>query len=444
MKRVALHTLGCKLNFAETSTIGRQFVERGFNVVDSHEPTDVFVLNTCSVTERADRECRQLIRRALRTSPDAYVIVVGCYAQLEPGEIASIEGVDLVLGAREKFRLPEVSEGFQKKGVPQVFVSCIDEATEVFPAFSADVGGRTRAFLKIQDGCDYTCSFCTIPLARGESRSLPVSQLLEQARTIASMGYKEIVLTGVNVGDYGRKEGVSLLDLCQVLEPVDGIERYRISSIEPNLATRPLLDFILNSEKFCNHFHIPLQSGSDTVLMRMRRRYLRDRYEDVVEYIKAADGDAAIGADVIVGFPGESDSEFQETCSFISDLPVSYLHVFTYSERPNTPAAAAVDQLDPALRRLRNERLRMLGLKKKHAFHSSFLGRSMPVLFEGRVSNQRVTGLTENYIRVEVPGSAAVTNSLCSVVLDSVTDETVTGHFPETSSAVSVPGTAEA
>ncbi len=412
MKNVALHTLGCKLNFAETSTLGRQFLDRGFHIVEPDQPMDVFVLNTCSVTERADRECRQIIRRTLRHSPHAYVIVTGCYAQLQPEEVASIDGVDLVLGSAEKFNIFDHAENFTKYSIPQVFVSCIDEAIEFTSAYSAEVGGRTRAFLKIQDGCDYQCAFCTIPLARGASRSLPIDAVVQQARHIADQGYKEIVLTGVNVGDYGIKSDTTLFALMKKLEYVDGIERIRISSIEPNLLTKEMVDLVLSSEKFCNHFHIPLQSGSDTVLKLMRRRYLRDHYHELVHYVKSKDADAGIGADVIVGFPGETDLLFEETYRFLADLPVTYLHVFTYSERENTPATKFHGNVEPKIRFRRNELLRMLSQKKRSAFYQSFMGRTLPVLFETARSDGMNSGLATNYLRVETAGKEILTNTL--------------------------------
>jgi threonylcarbamoyladenosine tRNA methylthiotransferase MtaB len=432
MKKVALHTLGCKLNYAETSTIGRQFVERGFEVVDFDQPADVYLLNTCSVTERADRECRQIIRRALRISPDAFIIVSGCYAQLRPEEIAGIDGVDLVLGTREKFSIFDHADRFVKRPVPHVYVSCIDEAVDCAPAFSADTSARTRAFLKIQDGCDFNCSFCTIPIARGASRSRPPEEVVRDAERIASEGFSEIVLTGVNVGDYGARAGGGFLQLLRALEKVDGIERIRISSIEPNLLTRELVDLLLGSEKFCNHFHIPLQSGSDTVLRRMRRRYNREQYRAVVESIREGDADAAIGADVIVGFPGETEELFWETASFLAGIPVSYLHVFTFSERPGTPASEYEGRVEPRVRATRSEILRTLGQRKRHAFHSSFVGRRMPVLFEGHHRSGRGSGLTTNYIRVEAPTEDALTNEIRDVqILKAAHDVCAAALLPE-------------
>lgn len=415
MKRVALHTLGCKLNFAETSTVGRQFVEHGFEVVDIDKPADVYVLNTCSVTERADREARQYIRRFLRTSPTACIIVSGCYAQLEPEEIASIEGVDVILGSPEKFKVFDLLHDFRKRETPEIYVSDIDTVTNFESAFSADVGGRTRAFLKVQDGCDYTCSFCTIPLARGGSRSMPLNDAVTQAQHLAERGFKEIVLTGVNVGEYGRKEGTALQTLLVALTKIDGIERLRISSIEPNLLTAELVDFILQSDKLCNHFHIPLQSGCDAVLRKMRRRYLSSDYRALVDYITKNDPTAGIGTDVIVGFPGEADSMFEESYRFLVDIPLSYLHVFTYSERPNTPAAAFDGRVEPRVRSKRSEMLRILSRKKRHAFFSQFIGQTMQVLCEGVTEEGMISGLTTNYIRVNIPLSSSYTNAIVPV-----------------------------
>jgi len=415
MLRVAFHTLGCKVNFAETSTISRQFLDRGFEVVGAGDPCDVYVLNTCSVTERADRECRQIIRRVLRHSPHAYVIATGCYAQLQPDEIASIEGVDLLLGAKEKFRVFDFEQNFTKRALPQLFVSCIDESLEFEPACSGENDGRTRSFLKIQDGCDYGCAFCTIPLARGASRSQSFGAVLQQARVLADRGYKEIVLTGVNVGDFGRMLGTSLLKLLEALDAVDGIERIRISSIEPNLLTTEMVDFIMGSDKICHHFHIPLQSGSDAMLKRMRRRYLTREYWDIVEYIKGRDPDAGIGVDVIVGFPGETDELFDETHLMLADLPISYLHVFTYSERPNTPAAELPGKVEPKVRAERSEMLRILSQKKRHAFSSSFVGRELEVLFETVSANNRVSGFSSNYVRVEAQADDPLSNEIRNV-----------------------------
>jgi threonylcarbamoyladenosine tRNA methylthiotransferase MtaB len=431
MRKVAFHTLGCKLNFAETSTIGRQFIDRGFEVVESDQPADVVVLNTCTVTERADRQCRQIIRRALRHSPDAFIIVTGCYAQLQPNEIAQIDGVDLVVGSQEKFDLFKYTNGLKKKTVPQIFVSCIDEADQFYPAFSSEVGGRTRAFLKVQDGCDYTCAFCTIPLARGGSRSSVTDDVIIQAKKIAKDGYKEIVLTGVNVGDYGKNTGSNFFQLLRLFEGINGIARIRVSSIEPNLLTREMADFIINSDKFCNHFHIPLQSGSETVLKKMRRRYLPDDYRSIVEYIKSKDPAAGIGVDVIVGFPGETDQLFEETYKFLVELPISYLHVFTYSERPNTDAVKFDGNVEPRIRQERSERLRILSEKKRRNFYSNFIGKSLPILVESSIHDGKISGLTKNYIRVEIPSDESIVNNIVDVIITGIENETCIGERNE-------------
>ena len=432
MSRVAFHTLGCKVNYAETSTISRQFVARGFTIVAADQPCDVFVLNTCSVTHRADRECRQTVRRILRRSPDAYVIVVGCYSQLQPSEISSIEGVDLVLGAKEKFRVFDFVEGFSKRNLPQVFVSCMNDPIEFEAAVSGENDGRTRSFLKIQDGCDYNCAFCTIPLARGRSRSQNLNEVLHQASSLADQGFKEIVLTGVNVGDYGRLAGTPFLELLRAMENVKGLERIRISSIEPNLLTRETVDFILRSGKFCDHFHIPLQSGSDAILKRMRRRYLTREFRELVEYIKEKDADAGIGVDVIAGFPGETDRLFHETCLFLADLPVSYCHVFAYSERPNTPADMFPGSVEPRIRASRSGMLRILADKKRRSFYSSFIGRTLPVLFETKSPDNRVSGLTSNYVRVEVSSDVDLTNHIRNVRILGLGDDRCFGGLEET------------
>ena len=443
MKRVAFHTLGCKLNFAETSTVGRQFTARGFDVVEFSESSDVYVLNTCSVTNRAEKECRQIIRRIRRQSPEAYIIVTGCYAQLRPEEVQRIEGVDLILGSHDKFHIFDHERNFEKKPVPDVFVSCIDENSEIEPAYSEDVGGRTRAFLKIQDGCDYSCSFCTIPVARGKSRSLPVPYLLEQAIHLARQGFKEIVLTGVNVGDFGRATGTSLLSLLKELDRVTGIERIRISSIEPNLLRPELIDYILQSDKVCPHFHIPLQSGSDEILQKMQRRYRRRLYSDLVTSIKLKNPDAAIGVDVITGFPGESDRLFLDTFQFLSDLPVSYHHVFTYSERPGTPAASLPDSVEPRRRFERSEILRRLSRRKRYEFMSSFVGRTLPVLYESHLRGDRRYGLTPNYIRIDTESETIRANEIVPTRITGIDGDGCSGTVQTTFSHTSGGETSE-
>jgi threonylcarbamoyladenosine tRNA methylthiotransferase MtaB len=410
MPRVSFHTLGCKLNFAETSTLARDFELRQFDVVDFGTPADVAVINTCSVTDEADRKCRQVIRRALKANPDAFVIVTGCYAQLQPESIASIPGVDAVLGANEKFRLFQLIDSFSKRERTQVAVSCIDDATDYGPAFSS--GERTRAFLKVQDGCDYSCSFCTIPMARGRSRSQTVEATVAQAREIAAMGYQEIVLSGVNIGLYGQEHGTSLLSLVQALDEVKEIERYRISSIEPNLLTNEIIDFVAASRAFQPHFHIPLQSGDDSVLGKMRRRYKTELYADRVAYIKQQMPHACIGVDVIVGFPAETEERFENTYRFLHGLDVSYLHVFTYSERPGTVAVDQLDRMDgkpvsKAERSRRNRMLRILSDKKRHAFYVTHQGETRPVLWEGSEHDGVMHGFTDNYVKVQRPHDAA-------------------------------------
>lgn len=427
MQTVAFHTLGCKLNFTETATLARQFASQGYHIVDIDKPADVVVLNTCSVTERADRECRQLVRRALRTSPDAYVIVVGCYAQLRPESLAIIDGVDLVLGAREKFEIFRHAD-WRKTSDARVRLSPIEEATTVPPSSSAGFADRTRAFLKIQDGCDYTCSFCTIPLARGASRSVPLSDLMVEAESIVAGGYKEIVLTGVNVGDYGKNEGSSLLEVLKRMSGLEGLERIRISSVEPNLLSDDLLKFWIESPILCKHFHIPLQSGTDVTLAGMRRRYRTTWYADRLAAIKSALPDAGIGADVIVGFPGETKAHFEETYAFLVEQPLTYLHVFSYSERPNTPAASASGRISAELKAERSERLRILSRKKRRMFHESLVGKTLQVLFEE--SDDKETGLSGEYVRVSVVSSHRLTNEILPVVISESHDESCSGDLP--------------
>lgn len=415
MKKASVHTLGCKLNYAETSTIAKQLREEGFELVDMSAQSDLFVLNTCSVTERADRECRQIIRRVRRQSPNAYVVVMGCYAQLQPDAIASIEGVDLVLGTNEKFNLFGFTDANRKEPVPRIHVSSVAGAETTAMASSSDSSDRTRVFLKIQDGCDYGCAFCTIPLARGASRSVPIADILAQAARAARDGNKEVVLTGVNVGDYGKKLGQSLLKLLEALIGVEGIERIRISSIEPNLLDDHLMDFWLVQPKLCKHFHIPLQSGNDHTLRSMRRRYLRDFYADRVQRIAAHSPGVGIGADVLVGFPGETDELFEQTYRFMRDLPLTYFHVFTYSERPKTPAIEFGKKVEPRIRSERSERLRMLGIRKRRAFHESLIGKTCQVLFESEMDKEGASGLTEQYARVVVKSNSTLVNMILPV-----------------------------
>ncbi len=427
VKRIALHTLGCKLNFAETAAIGKQFAGRGYHVVGLDDPADVVVINTCSVTERADRECRQLVRRALRHSPDAFVAVVGCYAQLQPAEIAAIPGVDLVLGTKEKLDVLRFLGEGGKRAEPEIAVSCVDQIHDATAASSAGFEGRTRAYVKVQDGCDYSCAFCTIPMARGESRSLPADSIVSAARDAVEHGYREIVLTGVNVGDYATADVPDLLRLLHRIADLDGLDRVRISSIEPNLLTRELIEFWASHPRICNHWHIPLQSGSDAVLRGMRRRYLRDLYAERVATIRSVAPNAGIGADVIVGFPGETDERFEETCEFLRDLPVDYLHVFPYSERPDTPAASFPGRVEPRIRTERSERLRLLSVRKRHLFAASIVGTTCPVLFETDHGTNTFSGLTEEYVRVRVHSDVHLTNTIHPVRITDVAEETCTG-----------------
>lgn len=425
MSRVSFYTLGCKLNYAETSTIERQFLDRGFQIVRFGEPADVTVVNTCSVTGEADRKCRNVIRRALRANENAFVVVTGCYAQLQPDTVAAMDGVDVVLGSNEKFRLFQLVEEFSKKPETQIAVSCIDDVHEFGPAYSASE--RTRAFLKVQDGCDYSCSFCTIPHARGRSRSAQIESILQQAHEIADAGYKEIVLTGVNIGLFGQDREESLLELARALDRVDGIERYRISSIEPNLLTNELIDFVAASDKFQPHFHIPLQSGDDVVLGKMRRRYRRQVYASRVHRIVTRMPHACIGVDVIVGFPAETEERFENSYRFISELPVAYLHVFTYSERPGTVAVDRLDRMggDPVPvpeRARRNRMLRILSTKKQEAFYRVHLGTERPVLWEGTIHDGMRSGYTDNYIRVEAPETYAREGDIETVRLEALSE----------------------
>jgi threonylcarbamoyladenosine tRNA methylthiotransferase MtaB len=410
MPRVSFYTLGCKLNFAETSTLGRDFQARGFDIVPFGESADVTVVNTCTVTDEADRKCRNVIRRAIRANPEGFVAVTGCYAQLRPTEIAAIDGVDVVLGAQEKFSLFDLVADFDKRERTQVEVSCIDEVVAFGPSYAT--GERMRAFLKVQDGCDYTCSFCTIPMARGRSRSQSIEAAVAQAEEIAGRGVREIVLSGVNIGLFGQDTGTSLLPLLRALDRVDAIARYRISSIEPNLLTDEIIDFVGNSQRFMPHFHLPLQSGDDLVLGKMRRRYRRNLYARRVKRIREVMPDACIGVDVIVGFPAETEDAFQNTYDFIEDLPVGYLHVFTYSERAGT---AAVDDLErmggtpvpKPERSRRNRRLRLLSAKKQHAFYREHAGSTRPVLWEYAGDTDIMHGFTDNYVKVARPADTA-------------------------------------
>jgi threonylcarbamoyladenosine tRNA methylthiotransferase MtaB len=413
--------LGCKLNQAETSALGQRFRAAGFEVEALTDPgpgqRQVVLINSCTVTETAEMECRKLVRRALRESPDAFVIVTGCYAQLRPEEVASIEGVDLVLGSAEKHRALELAGELRKREVPQVLVGELKRTSDFGPAFTGAEDGRTRAFLKVQDGCDYRCSFCTIPAARGPSRSQPTQDAVRQAQSLVDRGFREIVLTGVNVGDYGRKDGSSFLQLLQALHEVQGLARLKISSIEPNLLTDDIIELASRSDRLMPHFHVPLQSGSDLVLRRMRRRYSAGEYAERMHRLAAAIPGVAIGIDVIVGFPGETDEEFAETVAFLQSLPAAYLHVFTYSERPGTPAAEAGAQVDRLARKRRTNALRALSTRLRREFIDRHLGTLRPVLFERAIGEGLWTGLTDNYIRVEVPSAHCLDGQLRTVLV---------------------------
>ncbi len=423
-RKVAFYTLGCKLNYAETSSLGRMMEERGYQKVPFHEPADIYIINTCSVTDNADKKCRKVVREAQKISPEAYICIVGCYAQLKPKEIAEIPGVDAVLGAAEKFRLLDLLDGFKKTQLPQVLASDISEAYEFHYAFSWQ--DRTRTFLKVQDGCNYHCTFCTIPLARGKSRSDSVANVLSAAREIAQTEVKEVVLTGVNIGDFGITNGKRqsrFIDLVEALDEVEGIDRFRISSIEPNLLSNEIIEFVARSQRFVPHFHIPLQSGSNKILRLMRRRYLRELYVDRVEKIKQLMPHACIGVDVIVGFPGETDEDFLETYQFLNELPVSYLHVFTYSERDHTPAALMEGVVPQKVRTQRSKMLRILSEKKRRHFYEDNIGRQYTVLFEDDVEEGYMHGFTENYIRVSAPYDPLLINELRPVKLLQVDDK---------------------
>jgi len=430
MKRIALHTLGCKLNYAETAAIGKQFTAHGYTVVSIDDPADVVVINSCSVTSQADRECRQLVRRAIRHSPNAFVAVVGCYAQLQAEQIAGINGVDLVLGTQDKFSLLDFIDIEKKKNHANVVVSCIDDSNFGL-ASSAGFEDRTRAFLKVQDGCDYRCTYCTIPQARGRSRSTSILEIVRQTREAVGLGYKEIVLTGVNVGDYGNNGDTNLLVLLKQLVTVDGLIRIRISSIEPNLLTDELLDFWFAHDILCRHWHIPLQSGSNTILHKMQRRYLTEVYAERVERIKSNIPDAGIGSDVIVGFPGESDVLFNETYNFLNGIPISYFHIFSYSERPNTPAAAFDKKIDPQIKAKRSKKLRQLGIQKRYMFYETFVGKTVPVLFESAHPDGTISGLTEEYIRVDVKSNIDLTNTIVNVTIKEAFSEKCIGTIAE-------------
>lgn len=416
-RTAAFHTLGCKLNFAETSTIARQLTDAGYDKVSFDERADIYVINTCSVTENADRECKLHVKRAMKANPEGLVVIVGCYAQLKPEEISQITGVDLVLGAKEKFNILSYLDDLEKSESEGVVHSCEIEETDFFIG-SYSIGDRTRAFLKVQDGCDYKCTYCTIPLARGISRSDTIENVLNNAKEIASRDIKEIVLTGVNIGDYGKGEfgnkrhEHTFLDLISELDQVEGIERIRISSIEPNLLKDESIELVSKSKSFVPHFHIPLQSGCDDLLKKMKRRYLTKLYNDRVNKIREVMPDAAIGVDVIVGFPGETEERFMETYNFLNNLPITYLHVFTYSERENTEAVGMDGVVPIPERKKRNKMLRILSEKKKMAFYQTQLGKTLPVLWEHENKDGKMFGFTENYVRVQKDFDQASVNQI--------------------------------
>ena len=426
-KRVAFYTLGCKLNFSETSTIARNLQEEGFERVDFEEVADMYVINTCSVTENADKQFKQVVRKAMKLNDKAFVAAVGCYAQLKPEELADVDGVDLVLGATEKFKLADYINDLSKNDFGQVHSCEIAEADFYLGSYS--IGDRTRAFLKVQDGCDYKCTYCTIPLARGISRSDALDNVLQNAAEISKQGIKEIVLTGVNIGDYGKgefgnkKHEHTFLDLVKALDEVEGIERLRISSIEPNLLKNETIDFVSKSRTFVPHFHIPLQSGSNEILGKMKRRYQREVYTDRVANIRQVMPHACIGVDVIVGFPGETDEHFLETYHFLNDLDISYLHVFTYSERDNTEAAVMEGVVPNNVRAKRSKMLRGLSVKKRRAFYESQLGTQRTVLFEGENKEGYIYGFTENYVKVKTPWDPALVNTLHEVQLTRIDED---------------------
>lgn len=431
-KKVAFYTLGCKLNFSETSTIARNFVDEGFEKVDFEQVADIYVINTCSVTDNADKQFKQMVRKAMKLNSKAFVAAVGCYAQLKPEELAAVDGVDLVLGATEKFKITSylndlVSHPERSHGMGEIHSCEISEAD--FYVGSYSIGDRTRAFLKVQDGCDYKCTYCTIPLARGISRSDALENVLQNAKEISAQGIKEIVLTGVNIGDYGKgefgnkKHEHTFLDLVKALDAVQGIERLRISSIEPNLLKNETIDFVSKSRTFVPHFHIPLQSGSNDILKLMKRRYLREIYTERVQKIKEVMPNACIGVDVIVGFPGESDEHFLETYHFLAEMDISYLHVFTYSERDNTAAANMSGVVPANVRAKRSKMLRGLSVKKRRVFYESQIGATRTVLLETENKEGYMHGFTENYVKIKMPWNPELANTLQTVHLDYIDEQ---------------------
>jgi len=421
-KTVSFYTLGCKLNFSETSTIGNEFLQNGFTKVEFESKADVYVINTCTVTENAEKDCRQIVRRILRTNPSAYIIVTGCYAQLRAEEISNIEGVDAVLGSDEKFRIFELLKEFDKQEPSCIYVKPTSELNSFNSAHSTDADDRTRAYLKIQDGCDYKCTFCTIPLARGESRSSNPDETVKQFKALLEKGYKEIILTGVNVGDYGKNLDANLYSLLRKLVVVDGEFRIRISSIESNLLTDEIIDLAADNPKIANHFHIPLQSGSNRVLQLMQRRYNTKAYQKVIDKVTAKIHDVGIGIDVIIGSPGETEKDFLQTYNFSKDLPASYLHVFTYSERPNTQAILMDGKVNPSEKKRRSSMLRILSEKKKNDFYRKMIGKELKVLFEETEKESYLYGFTSNYVRVKYPFHSDLANNFKIIKLIDVKD----------------------
>ena len=419
-KKVAFYTLGCKLNFSETSGIAQNFEKGGYAKVDFEETPDVFVINTCSVTDNADKKCRNIVRKARKINPKAFVAIIGCYAQLKPQEISEIDGVNLILGMNEKFNILEHVEKLEKETPSEalIFDGDIKDVNEFFPSYS--LGDRTRTFLKVQDGCDYSCTFCTIPLARGKSRSNTIEKTLQTAKEIANSQAREVVLTGVNLGDFGRYNNESFYDLMQELDNLDGVDRFRISSIEPNLLTNEIIDKVATSRRFVPHFHIPLQSGSPELLKLMRRRYKQEVYTSRVERIKKLMPHCCIGVDVIVGFPGETEERFMETYNYLNELDVSYFHVFTYSERDNTFAPNLKNSVDKKIRDERSKMLRILSAKKKRAFYQENVGKSFPVLFEAEKNNDKMFGFTSNYVKVKTDYNESLINTVKQVTLKEI------------------------
>ena len=414
-KRVSFHTLGCKLNFSESSTLAREFERGGYLRVEPSEATDVAVINSCSVTEHADKKCRNIIRKIHRRNPNAIIAVTGCYAQLKPGDIAAIEGVDIVLGNNNKGDLFRRVEELQQKGKAEVYSCSVEEMTRFYAAYSS--GDRTRSFLKVQDGCDYKCAYCTIHYARGASRNIPISEIVEEAKEIVAAGQKEIVITGVNTGDFGRTTGEKFIDLLRALDEVEGVERYRISSIEPNLITDEIIELCAKSSKFVPHFHIPLQSGSTRILGLMRRRYTAERYRERIAKIRELMPDSFLGVDVIVGFPGEGEEEFMETYRLLEEVGASFLHIFPFSERPGTPAVEMPNKVQSRIATERVERLEELSNRLYKTFAERYLGSIREVLFESTDHNGLMYGYTDNYLRVATPYDTTRINTICSVRL---------------------------